>query len=236
MILFQFTKKMFDQWVSKIIAFSLYPVLIFAFLGFCFLVVDKVTFGETKFIESPGTYYTQGKKSHTFNIDTTNISSPINCEGFKTTVGTGKNSYLGVIPQGCDCNGTHCMLNAITVSSESSGTIFGKSIAATVHIEDENSGWRFRKNIISLVFLMFIFYHLTKSIYSLLNVLSGSSTTISSIDSDTKFNPHTLSESAATKGIGKIQNAVSNNRMKNEDKKKRDGGPKGDVKLDVGGK
>jgi type IV secretion system protein VirB6 len=51
MILFSYTKNFFDGWLKEIIAYSIYPIILFAFLGFTFTVFDDFFFGETKFEE-----------------------------------------------------------------------------------------------------------------------------------------------------------------------------------------
>jgi type IV secretion system protein VirB6 len=49
MVLFQYTKGYFDGWVKELITYSLYPVILFAFLSFMFIACDKICFKVLKF-------------------------------------------------------------------------------------------------------------------------------------------------------------------------------------------
>ncbi|WP_375316307.1 type IV secretion system protein [Wolbachia endosymbiont (group A) of Colletes cunicularius] len=49
MVLFQHTKGYFDGWVKELITYSLYPVILFAFLSFMFIACDKIYFKNLKF-------------------------------------------------------------------------------------------------------------------------------------------------------------------------------------------
>ncbi|MDG7052383.1 MAG: type IV secretion system protein, partial [Wolbachia endosymbiont of Alcedoecus sp.] len=51
MVLFQHTKGYFDGWLKELITYSLYPVMLFAFLSFMFIACDKIYFGELIFEE-----------------------------------------------------------------------------------------------------------------------------------------------------------------------------------------
>ena len=51
MILFSYTKNFFDGWLKELIAYSIYPIVLFAFLGFVFTVFDDFFFGDTQFEE-----------------------------------------------------------------------------------------------------------------------------------------------------------------------------------------
>lgn len=51
MILFTYTKPMFDSWVKQLVAYSLYPIILFGFLGMVFVLFDKIYFGDFKFIQ-----------------------------------------------------------------------------------------------------------------------------------------------------------------------------------------
>ncbi|MDD9336586.1 MAG: type IV secretion system protein [Wolbachia sp.] len=51
MVLFQHTKGYFDGWVKELITYSLYPVMLFAFLSFMFIACDKVFYKGLKFTE-----------------------------------------------------------------------------------------------------------------------------------------------------------------------------------------
>ncbi|WP_265026963.1 TrbL/VirB6 family protein [Wolbachia endosymbiont (group A) of Bombylius major] len=49
MVLFQHTKGYFDGWVKELITYSLYPVILFAFLSFMFIACDKIYFKDLNF-------------------------------------------------------------------------------------------------------------------------------------------------------------------------------------------
>ncbi|OAM00201.1 type IV secretion system protein [Wolbachia endosymbiont of Dactylopius coccus] len=49
MVLFQHTKGYFDGWVRELITYSLYPVILFAFLSFMFIACDKIYYNNLNF-------------------------------------------------------------------------------------------------------------------------------------------------------------------------------------------
>lgn len=49
MVLFQHTKGYFDGWLKELITYSLYPVILFAFLSFMFIACDKIYFKNLNF-------------------------------------------------------------------------------------------------------------------------------------------------------------------------------------------
>ncbi|MDX5496170.1 MULTISPECIES: type IV secretion system protein [unclassified Wolbachia] len=49
MVLFQHTKGYFDGWVRELITYSLYPVILFAFLSFMFIACDKIYYKNLNF-------------------------------------------------------------------------------------------------------------------------------------------------------------------------------------------
>ncbi|MGL9681916.1 MAG: type IV secretion system protein [Wolbachia sp.] len=49
MVLFQHTKGYFDGWIRKLITYSLYPIVLFAFLSFMFIACDKIYFKNLNF-------------------------------------------------------------------------------------------------------------------------------------------------------------------------------------------
>ncbi|MDR3132311.1 MAG: type IV secretion system protein [Rickettsiales bacterium] len=51
MVLFQHTKGYFDGWIRELITYSLYPVMLFAFLSFMFIACDKIYFKKLTFEE-----------------------------------------------------------------------------------------------------------------------------------------------------------------------------------------
>ncbi|UJQ21115.1 type IV secretion system protein [Wolbachia endosymbiont of Delia radicum] len=49
MVLFQHTKGYFEGWVKELITYSLYPIILFAFLSFMFIACDKIYFKNLNF-------------------------------------------------------------------------------------------------------------------------------------------------------------------------------------------
>lgn len=49
MVLFQATKGFFDGWVKQLMAYSIYPIILFAFLSLVFSVFDKMYFDDLSF-------------------------------------------------------------------------------------------------------------------------------------------------------------------------------------------
>lgn len=73
MVLFQHTKGYFDGWVKELITYSLYPVILFAFLSFMFIACDKIYFINLNFepdslYESRQTQPSNGKKKQWFKL------------------------------------------------------------------------------------------------------------------------------------------------------------------------
>lgn len=46
MMLFNYTKYIFDSWVKQVVAYSVQPILLFAFLAFMFAIFDSIIFGD----------------------------------------------------------------------------------------------------------------------------------------------------------------------------------------------
>ncbi len=73
MVLFQHTKGYFDGWVKELITYSLYPVILFAFLSFMFIACDKIYFKNLNFEldslhESKQTQPSNSKKKQWFKL------------------------------------------------------------------------------------------------------------------------------------------------------------------------
>ncbi|WP_333023648.1 TrbL/VirB6 family protein [Wolbachia endosymbiont of Pentidionis agamae] len=79
MCLFQVTKGYFDGWIREVITYSLYPVILFAFLSFMFIACDKLYFGNLKFERDP--YRESGNQRVWFKLGNTD-----NCENNKDTL------------------------------------------------------------------------------------------------------------------------------------------------------
>ncbi len=73
MVLFQHTKGYFDGWVKELITYSLYPVILFAFLSFMFIACDEIYFKNLNFEldslhESKQTQPSNSKKKQWFKL------------------------------------------------------------------------------------------------------------------------------------------------------------------------
>ncbi|AZL15806.1 TrbL/VirB6 family protein [Rickettsiales endosymbiont of Stachyamoeba lipophora] len=53
MVLFQWSKRMFDAWLRAIFGYAFQPMILFLFLGFMFNIFDKIIYPECKFIPDP---------------------------------------------------------------------------------------------------------------------------------------------------------------------------------------
>ncbi len=67
MVLFQHTKGYFDGWVKELITYSLYPVILFAFLSFMFIACDKIFYRGLNFEEEQVEIL--GKKTYWFKLE-----------------------------------------------------------------------------------------------------------------------------------------------------------------------
>lgn len=63
MVLFQHTKGCFDGWLKELITYSLYPVILFAFLSFMFIACDKIFYRGLNFEKEQ-----LGKKTYWFKL------------------------------------------------------------------------------------------------------------------------------------------------------------------------
>ena len=137
-------------------------------MGFLFISMDSLLFGSTIFV--PTETYIDGRKITSYAVESIqDFGTTESCAGF-TVSDSGKE---GDIPKGCDCSGTHCMLNASIISSKSNETFIGKTTGATLNVSQQGER-KFIVGCLALMFIMFIYYQLSKEIYSLLNALSGS--------------------------------------------------------------
>lgn len=66
MVLFQHTKGYFDGWVKELITYSLYPVILFAFLSFMFIACDKIFYKGLNFEKEQVEIL--GKKTYWFKL------------------------------------------------------------------------------------------------------------------------------------------------------------------------
>lgn len=66
MVLFQHTKGYFDGWLKELITYSLYPVILFAFLSFMFIACDKIFYRGLNFEKKQVEML--GKKTYWFKL------------------------------------------------------------------------------------------------------------------------------------------------------------------------
>ncbi|MGL9757556.1 MAG: type IV secretion system protein [Wolbachia sp.] len=66
MVLFQHTKGYFDGWLRELITYSLYPVILFAFLSFMFIACDKIFYRGLNFEKEQVEML--GKKTYWFKL------------------------------------------------------------------------------------------------------------------------------------------------------------------------
>ncbi|QOD38512.1 TrbL/VirB6 family protein [Candidatus Wolbachia massiliensis] len=66
MVLFQHTKGYFDGWLKELITYSLYPVMLFAFLSFMFIACDKIFYRGLSFEKEEVKIL--GKKTYWFKL------------------------------------------------------------------------------------------------------------------------------------------------------------------------
>lgn len=66
MVLFQHTKTYFEGWVKELITYSLYPVILFAFLSFMFIACDKIFYKNLNFEKKETTVL--GNKKQWFSV------------------------------------------------------------------------------------------------------------------------------------------------------------------------
>jgi len=82
MVLFQHTKGYFDGWIKELITYSLYPVILFAFLSFMFIACDKVFYKGLKFereeLDKGKIVETLGGKKRWFKIVKDNAYNCVN--------------------------------------------------------------------------------------------------------------------------------------------------------------
>jgi type IV secretion system protein VirB6 len=74
MVLFQHTKGYFDGWVKELITYSLYPVMIFAFLSFMFIACDKIYYKNLTFEKKEITIPILDNKKQWFQLETVSDS------------------------------------------------------------------------------------------------------------------------------------------------------------------
>jgi type IV secretion system protein VirB6 len=214
LILFKSTKQIFDSWISQTITYSLYPVLLFAFLGFMFLVTDQIAFGQTTF--SQDTRKVSGAEKLIFKTDMPQNFSQSSCKGFQ--VASDQNSIgRGKILPGCDCNGIICNMTAIMVKTGNADNI-GQVTSGKINItEGSPAEKKFQIGTLGIVFVMFIFYHFSKLLPSITQSLAGTTKALMSGGGQIR-SAHSRMEGLAKMAAGSV---TARNKGKSDDKASR---------------
>ncbi len=146
MVLFQATKGFFDGWLKELMAFSIYPIILFAFLSLVFSVFDKLYFQDLRFT------------SHIESKD----------------VGDGKMRLIeSFIPDYEKCK-THPTILACVVANMkfTEGTlILGIKVTKTGDLGDTRAIWQ---GFGMMGLMAFLFYHFLGVVGSMAAELSGS--------------------------------------------------------------
>jgi type IV secretory pathway VirB6-like protein len=170
-LLFKSTKQIFDSWIGQLITYSLYPVMLFAFMGFMFLVVDNLAFGQTRFVKAKA--YVNGNETRVFQVDTSN-DFQLKCSSNGFTTPTNKNNpNEGDITPGCDCDSVLCMMSSYVIKTKSSDSVLGSSPGGAIKATTEGAH-KFQIGVLGMMFTMLIFYHFAKIMPQIVQALSGS--------------------------------------------------------------
>lgn len=170
-ILFGVTKQTFEGWVNQLITYSLYPVILFSFLGFMFIITDQMFFGQTKFVEGKG--YVAGSIVRTFDVDNSKIDyTNSSCAGFQTYKDH-KDIEMGKIPVGCDCDGIGCMMNAFVIKTKSNKSIIGPTVGLDLNYQGDSQFKQIQMRFLATIFIMFVLYHISKMMPDIVQSLSG---------------------------------------------------------------
>ncbi|WP_108784068.1 TrbL/VirB6 family protein [Wolbachia endosymbiont of Bemisia tabaci] len=146
MVLFQHTKGYFDGWLKELITYSLYPVILFAFLSFMFIACDKIYFKNLNF--KPDELYKNEQPDKSYEKKQAEISYSKKKQWFKLKDGE------------CDKNETTlaCMMQNYS---------FKKSnILGLFDFTYMEFGSSLIGELLKLCLVLFLFYHF-------LNVLPG---------------------------------------------------------------
>ncbi len=217
-LLFKSTKQIFDAWVGQLIVYSLYPVILFAFMGFMFLVVDNIAFGQTIFTKSTG--YVLGEKVRVFDVDTSkDFSAKCKNLGFNNSKNPVEPEEGDMVP-GCDCDSVMCMMNSYVVKTKSSDSIFGPSVGAEIKANEAGTR-KFQIGILGMMFAMLIFYQFAKVMPQIVQALSGSTRALMSAGRRVR------SASSRMEGLGGITaGAFTSTERKDGDKNKNGKAPR----------
>ncbi len=146
MVLFQHTKGYFEGWVKELITYSLYPVILFAFLSFMFIACDKIYFKNLNFELDESYKNEQPDKS--YEKKQAEISYSKKKQGFKLKDGE------------CDKNETTlaCMMQNYSFKKS--------SILGLFDFTYMEFGSSLIGELLKLCLVLFLFYHF-------LNILPG---------------------------------------------------------------
>ncbi|MFP3022664.1 MAG: type IV secretion system protein [Wolbachia sp.] len=146
MVLFQHTKGYFDGWLKELITYSLYPVILFAFLSFMFIACDKIYFKNLNF--KPDELYKNEQPDKSYEKKQAEISYSKKKQWFKLKDGE------------CDKNKTTlaCMMQNYSFKKS--------SILGLFDFTYMEFGSSLIGELLKLCLVLFLFYHF-------LNVLPG---------------------------------------------------------------
>lgn len=145
MVLFQHTKGYFDGWLKELITYSLYPVILFAFLSFMFIACDKIYFKNLNFKLDESYKNEQPDKSY---------------EKKQAEISYSKKKQWFKLKDGCDKNETTlaCMMQNYSFKKS--------SILGLFDFTYMEFGSSLIGELLKLCLVLFLFYHF-------LNVLPG---------------------------------------------------------------
>ena len=150
MMLFQVTKNFFDSWLKEIMAYTLYPVMIFTFLALFISVFDKLYFGDLKF-KSTSSYLSgsdgyNGKVVQRYVLD----SSETSCKDEKFAA----NPY--------------CIMSSFGIETK---TFFGVPFNAASPKDGAKDMW---KSMLMLSIIGYLFYNFFGLVGTIAAELTGS--------------------------------------------------------------
>ena len=190
MVLFSYTKKMFDGWLSLLVANVIQPMIMMMYLGFVFAIMDKIMFPECK-----------------FRIDTGNTAA---MQSFLSKIGI--NSSPSYVLWGMDLSPG--------AQSETCRNSFGSLMQQFGTAQYQNvDTWAAIGNfffaMLQVIIFMFLFYFLTTLIASLAADLSGGPSGASEMS--TGMSSFDKSVDLASKGVRKI-GAMKQDKAEDKDK------------------
>ena len=173
MMLFQVTKPFFDGWLKELMAYTLYPVMIFAFLSLFMSVFDGLYFEDLKFRETQyylaGSKLTGAKMTHLFTLDTRLPGN--NCTSGAAIAGMGElNDTLGHGGSRALSHSTtpYCILYDWGLSSKN---ILGFQFNSSDPGKSAGETW---KSFLILALMAFLFYNFFGLVGTIAAELTGS--------------------------------------------------------------